>query len=157
LVAAQLVCGAPWAAFELCVRNADKGKISQGALEARISVFQERGLNVFLTNATTFPEKSRLFPGCKFAVGYDTAVRILDQKYYSNSAEQMVKELSLLQSNECSFAVAGRQDTEGQYKTIHDMHLTSSLQDQCLFQGIPEDVFREDVSSTELRQKHTHV
>jgi hypothetical protein len=153
LLAAQKVCRAPWAAFELCVRNADKGALSQSVLESRVSMFQERGLDIFLTNATTFPQKSRLFPGCKFVVGYDTAIRILDKKYYSDSEVQMAEELLALKSKGCSFVVAGRREAGGSFKTVDDISLEPALREQNLFQGIHEDLFREDVSSTELRQQ----
>jgi hypothetical protein len=40
-----------------------------------------RGLTVTLTREPLFTAKATLLPGAAFAVGWDTAVRILDPKY----------------------------------------------------------------------------
>lgn len=34
--------------------------------------------------APLFTDKATLFPGATFVVGYDTAVRLVDEKYYSS-------------------------------------------------------------------------
>lgn len=44
--------------------------------------------HVILSRAALFLEKARLFPNTKFIVGLDTALRVLDKKYYSNSEKQ---------------------------------------------------------------------
>ena len=41
---------------------------------------------VVVTRAPLFVEKARLLPGCRFAVGFDTAVRLLMPQYYPTAA-----------------------------------------------------------------------
>ena len=47
-----------------------------------------------MTDTQLFVDKAQLFPGCTFLVGIDTAVRIVNPKYYSDSAEQMAAVLA---------------------------------------------------------------
>ena len=72
-------------AFELSVMNADKPPLPEEIALDRIAQFAGR-YAIFAGNAPTFVEKARLYPGTTFLVGYDTAARILQTRYYGNSA-----------------------------------------------------------------------
>ncbi|CAM9967304.1 unnamed protein product, partial [Discosporangium mesarthrocarpum] len=78
------------AVFEVSVSNADKGVLSVGEIRARVAQFIDRAgtgwpFPLALTRAPLFKDKARLFPGCAFVVGADTAKRIVNPKYYNNS------------------------------------------------------------------------
>ena len=62
-----------------------------------------------LTGAPTFHRKARLFPGTAFVIGWDTAVRLVDPRYYGDSEDAMLGALADMWSRGCRFLVAGRQ------------------------------------------------
>ena len=131
--------------FEISISNVDKRNISLEDLNSRISQFYNIG-KILITNSATFEDKSNLFKKSIFAIGYDTAVRILDNKYY----EKDIKEsLSNIKKNECSFLVTGRK-INGKYKYLNDLEIEEY---KGLFSIIPEENFRLDISSTEIRDK----
>src|SRR5262249_18559734 len=82
---AALRLGRP-AAFELSVVNADKPPLSESEVRRRLRQFA-RQAPVWLTRAPTFLEKARLFGGAVFVVGADTAVRIVQPRFYGDSVE----------------------------------------------------------------------
>ena len=61
----------------------------------------------------------------------------------------MWKELSEMLANNNQFYVAGRLD-KGKFNGIDDLEIPASLKQ--LFVGISEDMFRSDISSTEIRE-----
>jgi hypothetical protein len=65
--------------FELSIRNVDKPILDFITIEERLATCGDR--RVWLANAPTFMEKAKIFPGTTFAVGYDTAMRIVNPKY----------------------------------------------------------------------------
>ena len=134
--------------------NPDKGAISQDSIDERLAAFAQQGLPIVLTNASLFTQKAALFKRCTFALGYDTAVRIVMKKYYGDSDARMAAEFARLEGAGCSFAVAGRVDSgSGRFMTLRNVEVLDAIQDMNLFVEVPEDDFREDVSSTELRQQ----
>jgi hypothetical protein len=145
--AASRLTGLP-PAFELCVANVDKPPLSPAEILHRIEQFSWRA-PLWLTRAPIFVEKSLLFPGCLFVVGVDTAMRILDPKYYNNSEEQMLRALEQIRSRRGRFLVAGRADTQGQLVRLANLSVPAAFQD--LFGEIPEAEFRFDISSTRIR------
>jgi hypothetical protein len=136
-------------AFELSVLNADKPPLPGKVALDRIAQFAGR-YPIFAANAPTFIEKARLYPGTTFVVGYDTAARILRKRYYGNSKEAMEQAIAEIGKLGCRFLVAGRAVNGGQFRQVEDLSIPARFQD--LFQGIPPDLFREDVSSTEMRR-----
>lgn len=54
--------------------------------------------------APLYTLKAKLFPGSTFVVGYDTAVRLVDAKYYG-SQTQMLLQFGELAHLGCSFMV----------------------------------------------------
>ena len=131
--------------FEISISNVDKRNISLEDLNSRISQFYNIG-KILITNSATFEDKSNLFKKSIFAIGYDTAVRILDNKYYE---KDMKESLSNIKKNECSFLVTGRK-INGKYKYLNDLEIEDY---KGLFSIIPEENFRLDISSTEIRDK----
>ena len=115
---------------------------------SRIGQFQGKG-RVAVTRSPVFYRKANTFPGCAFVIGWDTAVRIVDPKYYDNSYSQMLSALSDMKRLGNSFLVAGRLDGDD-FKTLDDVALPLGFED--MFSAIPELLFRRDVSSTALRE-----
>ena len=130
--------------FELSVANVDKPELPAEEVRRRLAQFAGVG-PVWVTRAPTFAEKARLFPGAVFAVGFDTAVRMLDPKY-AGSVEGRDAALRTLVECGCRVVVVG---------TFREWtHLESEQPAGFggLFEVLGEDEFRADVSSTELRK-----
>ena len=140
-------------AFEISAINVDKPPLQANEIEKRLSQF-ERSETVILTCAPLFGEKSSIFQNSTFIIGNDTALRLVDPKYYDNDVQNMYTSLQKVKDNKCDFLVAGRlQNSE--FKTISDMAIPEAF--ISLFQGIPESQFRMDLSSTELRSDGTKL
>ena len=133
-------------AFELASVNVDKPPLDFLTIEARCRQFTDRP--VVLTRAATFVLKSRLFPRTVFVVGFDTAERIVQTKYYG-SETQMIAALSEIRSHGCRFLVAGRHNGDS-FCTLADLKLPPQWQD--LFESISETDFRCDIASSGLRK-----
>jgi nicotinic acid mononucleotide adenylyltransferase len=145
-VAARLH-GAP-AAFELSVLNADKPPLLPEEVRRRLGQFAGWA-PLWLTRAPTFDRKAALFPGALFVVGADTAARIVDPRFYKDSVERMMSALDLLRRLGCRFLVAERADSAGNLVGLDSLNVPTSHRD--LFQAIPAEAFRCDISSTQLR------
>ena len=146
------ILGVP-VAFEISVTNVDKSPLQPGEVKKRVSQF-EKSETVILTCAPLFVEKSSIFKNSTFIIGNDTALRLVDPKYYDNNVQDMYTSLQKVKDNQCNFLVAGRlQNSE--FKTISDMAIPEAF--ISLFQGIPESQFRMDLSSTELRSDGTKL
>ncbi|GIW93494.1 MAG: hypothetical protein KatS3mg110_1535 [Pirellulaceae bacterium] len=134
--------------FEISVRNVDKPPLDYVEIRERLEQFT-RDQPVWLTNAPTFVEKARLFPGATFIVGADTLVRIADPKYYGNR-EAYQAALEELVEKDCRFLVFGRHVGD-QFQTLDDLLLPAPLRRRC--EGVPASEFRCDISSTEIRAR----
>ena len=97
---------------------------------------------LWITRAAVFERKSVLFPGALFVVGFDTAVRLLDTKYYADEAARDAS-LRAIAEQGCRFVVGGRIDGAGIFQT---WGIPGEL-----FEVLTEQDFRLDLSSTELR------
>jgi hypothetical protein len=136
--------------FELTVVNADKPPLPEEEVRARLAQFTWRA-PIYLTRAPTFAEKATLFPGAVFLVGADTAARIIQPRFYENSEQRLACAMAQLRTQGCRFLVAGRRDSAGHFVTIDELRLPSAFRD--LFEGIPEQAFHLDLSSTALRRQ----
>ena len=145
--AAGAALGVP-VAYELSVVNVDKPPLAVDEVQRRIEQFQGVG-TVVLTGAETFYRKARLFPGCGFAIGWDTAARLIQPRYYGDSESAMLTALAEMWASGSRFAVAGRNDDNGVFRTLSDVNLPAGFQP--LFMDIPETAFRSDLSSTAIR------
>lgn len=135
------------AGFELSAQNVDKPPLSPETVLSRIAQFAGCW-PAYASNAPTFLDKSRLFSGTTFLVGYDTATRILHPRYYGDSVSQMEAALAEIRANGCDFLVAGRVDEQGHFHTVADLAIPAGF--ASIFRPLPD--FRRDISSTELRE-----
>ena len=71
--------------FELTVRNADKPPLSRDEVDRRRRQFSTDSL--LITNQPTFVEKARVIGNVVFVIGFDTAIRIIDPKFYGGTEE----------------------------------------------------------------------
>ena len=133
--------------FEMAVVNVDKPSLSYDQIEQRVAHFP-MGQALWLTRASTFVEKSLLFPAATFVVGADTVTRICDPEYYGNGDEGVTAAVATLARRKCRFLVFGRADGD-QFQTLDTLKLPAAMRRLC--QGVDEDEFRNDVSSTQIR------
>ena len=145
--AAADILGTP-VAYELSVANVDKPPLDEDEVRRRVAQFAGKA-DVALTRAPVFYEKARLLPGCAFIIGADTAVRLVDARYYGGSHSKMLMALARMREMGCRFLVAGRVDG-GAFRTLADVAVPDGFEG--MFSAIPEAAFRSDVSSTEIRE-----
>jgi len=134
--------------FEIAILNPDKPPIDYVEMKQRIDQIGP-GRVVWLSRASTFVEKARLLPGTTFVVGTDTLRRIADPRYYGNDPAACRAALLKIAARGCRFLVFGRNMGPG-YVGMHQLDLPEPLRSLC--QAVGEDVFREDISSTEIRR-----
>ena len=134
--------------FEISMRNVDKPPIAASEVLSRVRQFGS-GRSGFVTRAPTFVEKARLFPGCTFVIGADTAPRVVEPAYYGDSPAAMRLALREIAGLGCNFLVAGRACPDGAFITLADVPVPPEF--ARLFWAIPVSDFRIDVSSSELR------
>jgi len=118
-------------------------------LEKRLEQFSRR-YPIVVTNAPLFGGKAHIFPGCVFVIGFDTAVRLVDPRFYGNSESARDQSLEMIRKQGCRMLVAGRTIGE-KFRTIRDVQIPPGFGE--LFVELPEAEFREDISSTQLRSK----
>ena len=145
-VAAARLLGQP-VTFELSMTNVDKPALDLAEVRRRISQFAGK-YDVVVTRATRFSDKARLFPGCTFVVGWDTAVRLVSPQYYEGDPSRMIRALNEIRSFECRFLVAGR---AGPRRFHAPSEIEAPPGFESMFSPIPASDFRRDVSSTEIR------
>ena len=139
--------------FELAIQNAEKPPLDQFEIWERSQ--QDFGVGgemaVALSNAATFEEKSSLFPGTTFLVGFDTLVRIADQAYY-NGIRHRDQAIENIAKRNCRILVYGRKlvmDGLEDFWQGNQPGLLKDLADLC--EWVPESEFRQDMTSTEKR------
>ena len=136
-------------AYELCVANVDKPPLNHHDIASRLRQFHPN--EVLLTSTPTFLAKARALGPVTFAVGTDTIARIAEPRYYEagNTAarDAAVAELAAIG---CRFLVYGRTTPDG-FTALQDVPLPRALRELCT--GVPEEDFRMDISSSELRAR----
>lgn len=147
--------------FEMAVANADKGSIESSIVLERVRQFGPDGgvglgeWPVLVTTASLFGQKAELLHDCVFAIGADTAVRLVDRKYYEQDELRMALALQRIAGRGCSFVVAGRFDRSLQrFVSAEEVladHIPTAFRD--LFILLNEGDYRNDMSSTQLRQQ----
>ncbi|KAJ4709876.1 Nucleotidylyl transferase superfamily protein [Melia azedarach] len=150
LEVATRICGNGYPCFEISAVNADKPPLSVPRIKDRVKQFEKVGKTVIISNQPLFYKKAELFPGSAFVIGADTAARLINPKYYDWDYGKMVEILSGCKRTGCTFVVAGR-NIDGVFKVLEDFEIPEVLQD--IFVPIPAEMFRMDISSTELRKK----
>lgn len=136
--------------LELSLQNVDKERLDLAEAGDRLAAVAGRAPLV-IDSAATFVDKSAIFPGAVFVVGADTAVRIVDPKYYRGDAGEMRTGLDRIRANGCSFLVSGR-EIAGRYVGFDQLNLAVAPD---LFAELPEDAFRLDISSTQIRARRS--
>jgi hypothetical protein len=145
--AAAATLGMP-VTFELPILNADKAPLGYAEIERRLAQFRWR-YPVALSRAALFVDKAALFPGCVFVLGYDTAARLVDPRYYGGEAARNAA-LASIRSQGCRFLVAGRVQ-DGAFHTLNEIAIPEGARD--LFIELPEQAFRVDLSSSAIRAR----
>ncbi len=142
--------GAP-VAYELSIRNVDKPPIDFIEIADRLAQLRQfdAQTTLLLTAAPTFRAKSALFPGCVFVVGADTMQRIADPHYYDGDQAGYNAAVAQIAERGCRFLVFGRQ-VDRRFQTLGDLQIPTKLKELC--DEVAVDEFREDVSSTQVRQ-----
>lgn len=140
--------------FEISVNNVDKPPLTAQEIESRLGQFAELGERVVLTREPLYAGKAALLPGVTFVIGSDTARRLVMPEYYGGSAGRMIESLEAIRRHGCRFLVAGRL-VDGRFHTLGDIPIPPAYRD--LFEGIPADRFRLDLSSTALRRAGDRV
>ena len=136
-------------AFELTLRNADKPDIDYLSVQERLAALTDR--DVWLTNQATFSAKAELFPGTTFVLGTDTLKRIGETRFYHHSVHERDAAVERLQALDIDFLVLGRADNDN-FVTLEDIELPDALRQLC--QSVPESIYRNDLSSSQIREKH---
>ncbi len=137
--------------FELSLQNVDKPELEADVVEARLKQFLGVA-PIWLTRAAVFEQKSEYFPGAAFAIGFDTAIRLLDLRYY-NGFDHRDRVLAKLLERGNRFMVGGRIDATGTFRTWDRELEKHPPEFGWLFEVLSESEFRRDVSSTELRSR----
>ncbi|XP_028785815.1 uncharacterized protein LOC114741729 isoform X1 [Neltuma alba] len=144
------ICGGGYPCFEISAVNADKPPLSVSEIKNRVKQFEKVGKSVIISNQPYFYKKAELFPGSAFVIGADTAVRLINPKYYEGDYNKMLKILGGCKDTGCTFLVGGR-NVEGAFKVLEDLDVPEKLKD--MFISIPVEQFRMDISSTEIRKR----
>ena len=133
--------------FELSIHNVDKPCLDYFSIKDRTQQLRAHG-NTVLTNAPTFIEKARIFPNTTFVIGIDTLLRIDQVQYYGSDSlrDAALAELTALG---IELLVFGRLN-EGAFLDLDQVEISASLAARC--RVVPETVFRQDISSTTLRE-----
>ena len=145
LAAAAALLGLP-GSFELAVVNADKGALAPAEIARRAAQFAGRHTLV-LSREPLFAQKAALYPGRAFVLGYDTAERLLAPRYYGGEPGLRAA-LEAIRAAGCRLVVAGRV-LGGRFRTAEELAVPPGYAD--LIVGIPEALFRADISSSALR------
>ena len=134
--------------FELSITNVDKPPLSPSEVKERLAQLAG-GRSTIVTTAPTFHEKAGLLPGCTFVIGWDTAERLFDPRYYGDDEGRMMDALHDIRDRGCRFLVAGRAD-RGVFRSLDDVAIPKGLEG--MMTSVAESEFRVDISSTGLRQ-----
>lgn len=152
---AERILGQP-SALELAVLNADKPPLDHVTISDRLErIWSEPtfgGDCVILSGLPFFEQKAAAYPGRTFAVGIDTLERIADAKYHQNEPILLEKSLRRISETGARFLVFGRAKPtpEGKvFEAFHPDRFPQTLAEMCA--GVPEETFRNDLSSTEIR------
>ncbi len=141
--------------FEISIRNVEKPEIAAEDLGRRLAQFDRPTDTIVISRAATFVEKARLMPGVTFVIGYDTAVRLFDDRFYTSDekSSDTTHALRELQDLGSRFVVGGRHDAGGRFKTVKDLEIPAGFDD--LLVEIPEEVFSDPISSTQIRRSQS--
>jgi nicotinic acid mononucleotide adenylyltransferase len=139
--------------FEISIENVDKPDLPREELEQRLAQFRG-SYDVAATRTRLFTEKAAALPGAWFVLGFDTAERLLDDRYYADDGKGPGNAERAMEKRAASgtrFVVAGRQGKDGRYHRPEDLKIPEKLRG--MFVLILPEEFRVDISSTALRER----
>lgn len=136
--------------FEVSIGNVDKPSLAADEIRRRTAQFAPYTYRVTLNREPLYCDKAALYPGSTFILGYDTAHRLVDPAYYSGSRQDMIQALDIIRQYNCRFLIAGRL-SNGVFHTLADLPIPPGYTD--LFDGLSQEDFRMDISSTEIRER----
>ena len=139
--------------FELSLFHPAKPPLDYLSVADRAARFAGVDGWLLLTDAPTYLDKARLFPGATFVVGHDTAVRIVEPRWYGGTAarDAMLDELEALDTR---FLVFGRVDATGRFRDLDAETFDEPRVARFVARTsrvVAESEFRSDLSSTLLR------
>jgi len=134
--------------FELPLINAAKGRLDLAVAHRRIAQFTDYA-PLILTRAPLYSQKAEIFPRSVFVVGADKVEQLFQPKFYNNDPAEMKVSFDTIREFGCRFLVGGRLHND-HFVTLEDVAFPVKY--QLLFESIPEEKFRVDVSSTEIRE-----
>lgn len=140
-------------AYMMTCDSVHKPALGAGELLKRVSQFKKEGDQrpLLLTRGDAlFVDKASQFPGSTFVIGADTAERMLEPKWYPPAGD-VTSMLSELSKQETRFLVTDRKIGD-RILSVEDLIIPGNT--RYMFQRVP---YRIDVSSTELREKGTHI
>jgi hypothetical protein len=138
--------------YEISIQNVDKPDLPVEELMRRLEQFSGVS-DVAVTAAPLFAGKAEALPGAWFALGFDTARRLLDDRYYPGDGKpggEAERALAKLAERGVKFVVAGRADSSGRFREASELHPPERLREMFIY--VPSGEFRADISSTELRR-----
>lgn len=135
--------------LEISAFNVDKPPLDYMEMQARQAGL-EGEFDFTFSNAPTFVDKSRLFPNATYIVGADTLERIGAPRYYHDSEDLRDQAIRTIAGRGVRFLVFGRL-AEGRFKGLADLDIPEPL--KAISTGVPETAFREDISSTHIRNR----
>lgn len=144
--------------FEISVSNVEKPDLTLGDLHARLAQFRGRRA-VVVTRARTFVEKAALLRDATFVVGFDTATRLFDERFYppydpatdpDAAGSGVGAAMGQMLRHGGSFLVAGR-GRDGEFKTLEDIQVPALYRG--MLRGLSRHEFRSDLSSTAIRNQ----
>jgi nicotinamide mononucleotide (NMN) deamidase PncC len=132
--------------FEICAKNADKPPLTFYEIKRTIDQFQNDE-SWMLTSAGRFSEKAEMFPNSVFIIGADTLLRVFDEKFYK-SHKDMMDHIQRFNDHNINFLVFGRKVNQ-RFISLDKIKIPEIISARCT--GFEETIFRDDISSTELR------
>ena len=132
--------------FEICANNADKPPLTFYEIKRTLDQFQNDE-SWLLTSAGRFSEKAEMFPNSVFIIGADTLMRVFDEKFYKNYKD-MMNHIQRFNDHNINFLVFGRKINK-KFISLNNLKVPEIIANRCT--GIYEEVFRDDISSTDIR------
>jgi len=139
--------------FELSLVNAEKKSIEVQESKRRLAQFADFA-PLLLTKKPLFNQKAMIFPRSNFIIGVDTAMRLLQPRFYNHDPAQMTVAFEMIRQAGCHFFVAGRFHN-GRFSSWSEVACSPKFAD--LFIEIPASRFRLDISSTQIRETGEQV
>lgn len=132
--------------FELTNVHPNKGLLSNEDMLWRADQFAAFAPVILSDGAPLYVDKARLYPGVAMIVGADALQQLLAERHYGGYTElcDVLDEFVALGT---TFYVVGR-SVEGRFLTLNDIPIMAKYRH--LFHDVS---FREDISSTELRNR----